>query len=144
MVKWVYHKPYIFQFQIFDTNWPSLLYSIVSYACSIIFYCLLSSSCSVIFYCTDMYIVIFLQYNILLRMYSVIFLQYDILLFMNCVIFLQCNIFTVHMCILSFYWSTRWHIATYLCIFSYTYITKFYSSHKYDISPSPSKVGNIK
>ena len=26
-VKWVYHKLYIFQFQIFDTNWPSLLYS---------------------------------------------------------------------------------------------------------------------
>ena len=25
-VKWVYHKLYIFQFQIFYTNWPSLLY----------------------------------------------------------------------------------------------------------------------
>ena len=25
-LKWVYHKLYIFQFQIFDTNWPSLLY----------------------------------------------------------------------------------------------------------------------
>ena len=26
-VKWVYHKLYIFQFQIFYTTWPSLLYS---------------------------------------------------------------------------------------------------------------------
>ena len=25
-VKWVYHKLYIFQFQIFYTTWPSLLY----------------------------------------------------------------------------------------------------------------------
>ena len=25
LVKWVYHKLYIFQIQIFDTNWPSLL-----------------------------------------------------------------------------------------------------------------------
>ena len=25
-VKWVYHKLYIFQFQMFDTNWPSLMY----------------------------------------------------------------------------------------------------------------------
>ena len=25
LVKWVYHKLYIFQFLIFDTNWPSLL-----------------------------------------------------------------------------------------------------------------------
>ena len=25
-VKWVYHKIYIFQFQTFDTNWPSLMY----------------------------------------------------------------------------------------------------------------------
>ena len=24
-VKWVYHKLFIFQFQIFDTNWPSLI-----------------------------------------------------------------------------------------------------------------------
>ena len=27
LVKWVFHKLYIFQFQIFDTNWPSLLNS---------------------------------------------------------------------------------------------------------------------
>ena len=26
LVKWVYHKLYIFKFHIFDTNWPSLLY----------------------------------------------------------------------------------------------------------------------
>ena len=26
LVKWVYHKLYIFLFQIFDTNWPSLMY----------------------------------------------------------------------------------------------------------------------
>ena len=26
LVKWVYHMLYIFQFQIFDKNWPSLLY----------------------------------------------------------------------------------------------------------------------
>ena len=31
-VKWVYHKLYIFQFQIFDTNWPSLLYSMINVA----------------------------------------------------------------------------------------------------------------
>ena len=30
LVKWVYHKLYIFQFQIFDTNWPSLVYSTYS------------------------------------------------------------------------------------------------------------------
>ena len=29
-VKWVYHKLYIFQFKIFDTNWPSLLYKCTS------------------------------------------------------------------------------------------------------------------
>ena len=29
LVKWVYHKLYIFHFQIFDTNWPSLIYSTV-------------------------------------------------------------------------------------------------------------------
>ena len=33
LVKWVYHKLYIFQFQIFDTNWPSLLY--ISYMLSV-------------------------------------------------------------------------------------------------------------
>ena len=30
LVKWVYHKLYIFQFQTFDTNWPSLIYKYVS------------------------------------------------------------------------------------------------------------------
>ena len=25
LVKWVYHKLYIFQFKIFETNWPSLV-----------------------------------------------------------------------------------------------------------------------
>ena len=28
-VKWVYHKLYIFQFQIFDANWPSLVNNVV-------------------------------------------------------------------------------------------------------------------
>ena len=31
LVKWVYHKLYIFQFQIFATNWPSLLYIVQVY-----------------------------------------------------------------------------------------------------------------
>ena len=33
LVKWVYHKLYIFQFQIFDTNWPSLVYSNMEEPC---------------------------------------------------------------------------------------------------------------
>ena len=28
LVKLVYHKLYIFHFQIYDTNWPSLVYTV--------------------------------------------------------------------------------------------------------------------
>ena len=91
LVNWVYHKLYIIQFQIFDTNWLSLIYSIhyIQYTLYTIY----------IIYNIRLYTV-YIIYNIHYILYTLYTIQYTI-----CIIY---NIQTIFMedKIVGFRWSS--------------------------------------